>query len=123
VFRCEFLPVHFDVEQVRREVVTRVLEVVFDLLGEVRVDGIKKRTSDFGFEVDEIEHHVDEIAELIFVLGREPEHLGNHAGRDVLGVLVTRVDLGSAPQAVEVLLTQGANLGLEGIDRSRREGR
>jgi len=45
--------------------------VVFDLLGEVRVDGSKSGPR-LRFEVDEIEHHVDEIAELIFVLGGNP---------------------------------------------------
>ena len=68
---AELLAAHFDVQEVTREVVAGIRDVVVDLLGEVVAHGLEQRPAHLGRQVDEVEHQVDEVAERLFVLGRE----------------------------------------------------
>ena len=88
----ERLAVDLGVEQERDEVVARVGDVILDLRLQVveqllHADGPLLQRERHAFE-----HVVDEAAERVGVLLGQAEHVGDHAHRDVLGVVARGVD-------------------------------
>jgi len=54
---------------------------------------------------------MDEVTKTILVFLWKTQHRGDDSGRNELGIVRARVNLGSAFQRVEVLRAQGAHLG------------
>ena len=118
-----FSPFDLDVQQIAREVVAGVRDVVLDLRVEVLGHGLEHRAALLGREVDEVEHQVHEVAKEVLVLFGEAQHRGDDARRDVLRVLARpRRRPRSSAERVEVLVAERADLGLERVDRPGREG-
>ena len=97
----ESLTVQFGVDQVAREVLTGVFEVVGDLRPQVveqpadPLDALVRRP------VDALEQVLDELTELRPILRREAEHVGDDPHRDVLCVLTGGIDDVPAPELID----------------------
>jgi hypothetical protein len=126
VLVAQLVALDLDVHEVRREVVARVRRVLADLPVEVLVERLEAGDALLGGKIDRLEHVVHEAAEDLLVLGREPEHAGDHVDRDALRVLHSCVDDGGAgfdvAHAVEQVVAQPPNLGLPRIDRFGENG-
>ena len=123
VFVGELVAVDLDVEQVGRQIVARVLDVLLDLPVDVLVEGLEAGDPLLGGQVDLLEHAMHEVTEDRLVLRREAEHAGDHVHRDALGVLHGGVDDGGArldrADAVEQLVAERADVGFPRVDRLR----
>ena len=64
-----------------------------------------------------------DVAEDLLVLGWESQHRGDDARRDELREVRSPIDELASLHLVEVLVAERANLRLQRVDRSRREGR
>ena len=105
--RRELLAFHLRVEQERDEVVARVLHVVGDVAVEVRVELHELGHAVLGALVADVaEDEVHPSAELVGVLQREPQHLGDDEHRDVLAVLERGVDIGAVTHLVDEVVAQ-----------------
>ena len=90
--RLELAAVEFRVDQIGREVLARVVQVVVDLREQVVDQRAHPGHPFLGRQVDPFERVLDELAELGSVLGREPEHVGDDPHRNVLRVVARGVD-------------------------------
>ena len=123
----ELVALDLDLEQVPREVVARVVDVVLHLGEDVVVEALERLRPLLRLIVDALERRVHELAEQLFVLCREPEHPTDHVHRDVLGVLHGSIDHRLAgndlAHLVEQLVAQHADLVLPRLDLLRSERR
>ena len=112
-------------EQVGDQVVGRLGDVLGDALVEVGVESLAGGDPLVGRHVHGFEYVVDERAEQVVVLERQPEHAGDDVDRDVLGVAQRGIE------HVGVLVNDGgdevgaeaAHLRLPAFDRLRGERR
>src|SRR5665213_279804 len=122
VLHRQVLPVKFHVQQVRREVVARVGDVVFHLGHEVLFDWFELDYPFFLRMIDSLQDDVDEFEEELDVLFRETQHSTNDARWYVLRVLRARVDDVRTRHIVQQFRTQFTDHRFERIDRTGREG-
>jgi hypothetical protein len=110
----KLLAVELGIQQERREVVARILEVFLDAVVEVDVElaALDHGLPLFGTLADVLEHHADESPEQIGVRLRKPEHLRNDPQRDVLRVVNGCVELRLARDAVQKLVAKRAGVRL-----------
>ncbi len=92
VLRLELLAIQLGVDQVGREVITRVIDVLADLVVEVVEEWTQALAALFRRQVDGAEHVLDELREQGRVLLGKPEHVADHPHRDVLRVVLGGVD-------------------------------
>ena len=115
-----------DGEEQRRDVVAQVARLLVDDLHEQHHDGahrLLRRVADVALFVGfgAVEDGVGVAAQLFPGLHREPEHLRDDHHRQVGGELGDDVDLARVASVVEHTGGDGAHLGLEVGDRTRRE--
>src|SRR5665213_3198227 len=122
VLHRQVLPVKFHVQQVRREVVARVGDVVFHLGHEVLFDWFELDYPFFLRMIDSLQDDVDEFEEELDVLFRETQHSTNDARWYVLRLLRARVDDVRTRHIVQQFRTQFTDHRFERIDRTGREG-
>ena len=113
--------VHLRVEEVRGEIVARVVDVVLHLVAEVLEQDHHPVRTLFHRKCDAFEHVLHESTEAIGVLLREAEHLHDHAHRDVLRVLLGGVDHIATLHRVDELLAIRASERFDLVDGLRRE--
>ncbi len=119
--RIELAAVQLGVDEVRREVLARVVEVVADLREQVVEQLPHARDALLRRQVDAFERVLDELTEPRAVLRREPEHVGDDPHGDVLGVVAGGVDDIPALERVDEAVAQRSGRGLSLGDRGLGE--
>jgi hypothetical protein len=123
VRRVELATLEFRVDQVGREVVARVCEVVLNLREQVVEERRHPGQTLLRWQVDAFQGVFHELAELRRVLRGEPENAGYHPHRDVLRVVAGGVDDVPALERVDERVAQLHRRRLLLADRGLRECR
>ncbi len=117
VRRVEPAAVELRVDQVGREVVTRVAQVVLDLREQVVEQRRHPRGALLGRQVDAFQRVLDELGEPRRVLRGKPEDAGYYPHRDVLRVVAGGIDDVLAGELVNERVAQFHRRGLLLADR------
>jgi hypothetical protein len=123
VRRVELATLEFGVDEVGREIVTRVLEMVLDLGEQVAEERRHPGETLLRRQVDALQGAFYELTELRRVLRGEPEDVGYHPHRDVLCVVAGGIDDVPALERVDERVAQLHRGRLLLADRGLRERR
>ena len=92
MFIRKFVSCDLNVEEVVREVISRVRPVILNLCVEVIGQGLHERFAIFRWFVNALKHIVHKVSKERFVFWREAKHPGDHVDRDGLRILHCAID-------------------------------